>query len=197
MGLHIRVNEVGPRDGLQSQGKNLSVSDRLAMIKTLVEAGSFVSPKAVPQMAGTDQVFAALPFTKPVRYAALVPNMKGYELTAAAGANVANVVLSVTETMNQKNIRMSLDQTAEVCESIVRRGHQEGVEVQAYLAVAFECPFEGRVDPMGYGTGIRPLDLVPVVREIETLTGIQLGGKSFRWLAQQFDKQQRSSGHVG
>ncbi|MBZ0333001.1 hydroxymethylglutaryl-CoA lyase [Marinobacter sp. AL4B] len=152
--MKIRINEVSPRDGLQSQGKTLSVENRLSLIQALVktgvknvEAGSFVSPKAVPQMAGTDELFALLPDQSTVRYAGLVPNMKGYELAVAAGAKVVNVVLSVTETMNQKNIRMSLPQTAEVCTAIIERGRREGVEVQAYLAVAFECPFEGLVEP--------------------------------------------------
>jgi len=152
--MKIRINEVSPRDGLQSQGKTLSVAHRLSLIQALVnagissvEAGSFVSPRAVPQMAGTDELFAGLTNQGQVRYAALVPNMKGYELAVKAGARVVNVVLSVTETMNQKNIRMSLPQTADVCAAIVDRGRHEGIDVQAYLAVAFECPFEGPVEP--------------------------------------------------
>lgn len=152
--MKIRINEVSPRDGLQSQGKTLAVADRLSLIQTLVsagiryvEAGSFVSPKAVPQMAGTDELFTGLGDQEQVRYAALVPNMKGYELAVKAGVRVVNVVLSVTETMNQKNIRMSLQQTVDVCTAIVERGRREGIEVQAYLAVAFECPFEGPVEP--------------------------------------------------
>ncbi|WP_288365888.1 hydroxymethylglutaryl-CoA lyase [uncultured Marinobacter sp.] len=307
--MKIRVNEVGPRDGLQSQGKTLSVADRAQLIEALVgaglrniEAGSFVSPKAVPQMAGTDELFGRLPSRDQVRYAGLVPNMKGYQLATAAGAKVVNVVLSVTDTMNQKNIRMSLDETADVCKAIVERGHQEGVEVQAYLAVAFECPFEGLVDPevvaryarlmysagaakiiiadtigaanpaqvrqvldlvvpevgadrlschfhdtrgmalsnitvavdrgvcefdssigglggcpfspgatgnvatedvvvllnsMGHETGIDPLELVPLVHLAEELTGVSLGGKSFRWLSQQRVKLRGEAGHGG
>ncbi|MBE0485006.1 hydroxymethylglutaryl-CoA lyase [Marinobacter sp.] len=298
--MNIRVNEVGPRDGLQSQGKTLTVDARARLIEALVgaglnniEAGSFVSPKAVPQMAGTAELFARLPAKERVRYAGLVPNMKGYQLATAAGAKVVNVVLSVTDTMNQKNIRMSLDETASVCGAVVERGRNEGVDVQAYLAVAFECPFEGLVDPevvaryasqmnaagatkiiiadtigaanpahvqrlldlviphvgaeklschfhdtrgmalanitaavgrgvlefdssigglggcpfspgatgnvatedvvlllnsMGYDTGIDPLDLVPVVKLAEELTSVPLGGKSFRWLSQQYTK---------
>lgn len=154
MVMDIRINEVSPRDGLQSQGKTLTVDDRARLIEALVaaglrdiEAGSFVSPKAVPQMAGTGELFPRLPEQDRVRYAALVPNMKGYHLATAAGANVVNVVLSVTDTMNRKNIGMSLDETAAVCESIAEKGASEGAEVQAYLAVAFECPFEGPVDP--------------------------------------------------
>ncbi|SNC66320.1 hydroxymethylglutaryl-CoA lyase [Marinobacter sp. es.048] len=307
--MKVRVNDVGPRDGLQSQGKTLSVDGRAQLIEALVgaglrniEVGSFVSPKAVPQMAGTDQLFGRLPAVDKVRYAGLVPNMKGYQLATAAGAKVVNVVLSVTDTMNQKNIRMSLDETADVCKTIVERGHREGVEVQAYLAVAFECPFEGLVDPevvarfarlmrsagaakiiiadtigaanptqvrqvldlvvpevgadrlschfhdtrgmalanitvavdrgvrefdssigglggcpfspgatgnvatedvvlllnsMGYDTGIDPLDLIPVVHLAEELTGVSLGGKSFRWLSQQSAKLRGEAGHGG
>lgn len=307
--MKVRINEVSPRDGLQSQGKTLLVESRLSLIQALVkaglenvEAGSFVSPKAVPQMAGTDELFALLPDRNTVRYAGLVPNMKGYELAVAAGANVVNVVLSVTETMNQKNIRMSLPQTVEVCAAIIERGRREGVEVQAYLAVAFECPFEGLVEPavvarfaklvkqagaskiiiadtigaanpdhvrrlldavisevgsdilschfhdtrgmalanitvavdrgvrefdssvgglggcpfspgatgnvatedvvlllnsMGHDTGIDPLDLIPVVNLAEQLTGVSLGGKSFRWLNQQSSKAAAETSHGG
>jgi len=307
--MKIRINEVSPRDGLQSQGKTLSVESRLSLIQALVkaglenvEAGSFVSPKAVPQMAGTDELFARLPDRNKVRYAGLVPNMKGYELAVAAGANVVNVVLSVTETMNQKNICMSLPQTVEVCTAIIERGGREGVEVQVYLAVAFECPFEGLVEPavvarfaklvkqagaskiiiadtigaanpehvrrlldavtsevgsdilschfhdtrgmalanitvavnhgvrefdssigglggcpfspgatgnvatedvvlllnsMGHDTGIDPLDLILVVSLAEKLTGVSLGGKSFRWLNQQLSKAAAETGHGG
>lgn len=154
----VIINEVSPRDGLQSQGKTLTPGSRLELINSLVgagirhiEAGSFVSPKAVPQMAGTDEVFQGLPVSGEVRYAALVPNMKGYELAVAAGARVVNVVLSVTETMNRENIRMSLDEAASTFEHIIQRANDEGVEAQAYLAVAFGCPFEGAVSPKVVG----------------------------------------------
>lgn len=148
----IIINEVGPRDGLQSQDKHLSVTERLQMIQALldsgiehIEAGSFVSPKAVPQMAGTAELFERLePEVRP-RMSALVPNMKGYELARAAGAETVAVVVSATETMNQKNIRMSLEETLAAAKSIIERGKTEGARVQAYLSVAFECPFEGSV----------------------------------------------------
>ena len=150
----VVINEVGPRDGLQSQGKTLTPQTRLELIEQLVgaglrhiEAGSFVSPKAVPQMAGTDEVFHGLPSKESVRYAALVPNMKGYELAVAAGARVVNVVLSVTESMNQENIRRSVDESATDFEQIIERASDEGITAQAYLSVAFGCPFEGPVSP--------------------------------------------------
>ncbi|MCF6754292.1 hydroxymethylglutaryl-CoA lyase [Pseudomonas stutzeri] len=150
MSERIVVNEVGPRDGLQSQGKTLTVEQRLEMIHALlatgirsIEVGSFVSPKAVPQMAGTDALFARLPMPDQVAYSALIPNAKGYELARAAGARSVAVVLSATETMNQRNIRMSLDETTAVCLELMQQARRDGLEARAYVAVAFECPFEG------------------------------------------------------
>ncbi|MBO9663615.1 hydroxymethylglutaryl-CoA lyase [Dokdonella sp.] len=146
----VVINEVGPRDGLQSQSRTLDLDQRLAMIEALVaaglasiEAGSFVSPKAVPQMAGTGELFARLPQRERVRYSALVPNARGYELARAAGANTVSVVLSATETMNRRNINMGLDETASVCAALMQRAAADGADGWAYLAVAYECPFEG------------------------------------------------------
>lgn len=146
----VTVNEVGPRDGLQSQGKILSIEERLLMINALlasgirsIEVGSFVSPKAVPQMAGTGELFGQLPMTDVVAYSALVPNMRGYELARAAGVKSIAVVLSATETMNQRNINMSLEQSTAVCAELLQRAREDGIEGRAYVAVAFECPFEG------------------------------------------------------
>jgi len=151
---HISINEVGPRDGLQAQSQHLTLAQRQQLVEALlaanlrqIEVGSFVSPKAVPQMAGTDALFAALHAPEGVRLSALVPNMRGYENAVAAGVETVAVVASATETMNQKNINMSLAQTFEVSRSIIERGHSEGITVQAYLSVAFECPFEGVVKP--------------------------------------------------
>lgn len=146
----VVINEVGPRDGLQSQSRTLDLEQRLAMIEALVgaglgsiEAGSFVSPKAVPQMAGTGELFARLPQRGRVRYSALVPNARGYELARAAGADIVAVVLSATDTMNRRNINMSLDETTSVCAELMARAAADGVTGWAYLAVAYECPFEG------------------------------------------------------
>ena len=148
----IVINEVGPRDGLQSQDKHLSCEERTRLVEALlaaglrhIEVGSFVSPKAVPQMAGTDALLAALNPPADAELSVLVPNMKGYELARAAGAGTVAVVVSATETMNQKNIRMSLEQTLEVARAIIERARAEGAKIQAYLSVAWECPFEGAV----------------------------------------------------
>lgn len=150
----VTVNEVGPRDGLQSQGKTLSLDERLLMIDALldsgirsIEVGSFVSPKAVPQMAGTGELFGRLPMTDAVAYSALVPNLRGYELAREAGVRSVAVVLSATQTMNQRNINMSLEQTTAVCAELMQRAREDGIQARAYVAVAFECPFEGLTPP--------------------------------------------------
>jgi hydroxymethylglutaryl-CoA lyase len=149
----IVINEVGPRDGLQSQSGHLDLAQRRRFVEALlgaglrhIEIGSFVSPKAVPQMAGTGELARALSRPAGAQFSALVPNMKGYELAREAGVETVAVVLAATETMNQKNIRMSLDEALAVARSVIERGAAEGARVQAYLAVAFECPFEGAVD---------------------------------------------------
>jgi hydroxymethylglutaryl-CoA lyase len=153
-GEKILINEVGLRDGLQSQPRHLTLDERETMAEALLatgirqfEIGSFVSPKAVPQMAGTGDLVARLSPPTGVSFSALVPNMKGYELARAAGVETVAVVVSATETMNRKNINMGLDETLAVAEAVIRRGREEGARVQAYLAVAWECPFEGPTPP--------------------------------------------------
>lgn len=147
----VIIKEVAARDGLQAQPKHLSLEQRQALIAQLavtgvpeIEIGSFVSPKAVPQMAGTDVIAANLPAAS-VAWSALVPNMKGYELARMAGLDTLAIVVSATEQMNQNNIRKSLADTFVMAEDILARAREEGVSIHAYLAVAFECPYEGAV----------------------------------------------------
>ena len=149
---HVIVNDVGPRDGLQNDSTLVAPEDRVRLINSLLEAGiksieaaSFVSPKAVPKMADADQVFAALD-QEAADFSALVPNVKGYELAKKAGARSVAVVLSATETMNQKNINMSLDETISVCKDIVGMAKNDGVRPRSYISVAMECPYEGLVE---------------------------------------------------
>lgn len=148
----VIVNDVGPRDGLQNDSTLVTPEDRVRLINSLLDAGvrsieaaSFVSPKAVPKMANADQVFAALD-QEAADFSALVPNLKGYELAKKAGARSVAVVLSATETMNQKNINMSLDQTISVCKEIVAQALRDGITPRSYLSVAVECPYEGMVE---------------------------------------------------
>lgn len=150
----VIVNEVGPRDGLQNQPRSLSPDERISLIRALfaaglthIEAGSFVSPKAVPQMAGADQVLAGFAPAERAQLCVLVPNEKGYALARAAGATRVALVLSATDTMSLKNIGMDAAKVLDVARGIIARARAEGVIVQGYISVAFECPFEGAVDP--------------------------------------------------
>jgi len=147
----VTIKEVAARDGLQAQSVEISLDQRRELIMSLVaagvpelEIGSFVSPKAVPQMAGTDALAQTLPAVK-AQYSALVPNMKGYELARREGLNQLAIVVSATEQMNQNNIRKSLEDTFSMASDIMCRAREEQVDIHAYLAVAFECPYEGRV----------------------------------------------------
>ena len=152
MAEKVIIKEVAARDGLQAQPKHLTVEQRIALLGALadtgipeLEIGSFVSPKAVPQMAGTDEIAANLPPAQ-LAYSALIPNMKGYELAVTAGIRSHAIALSATEEMNQNNIRKSLEDTFFMGEEILDRAAAEGVDIHAYLAVAFECPYEGAVE---------------------------------------------------
>ncbi len=147
----IFITDVSPRDGLQNQKVPVSTGDKLKLVHLLalagvqsVEATSFVSPKAVPQMADAAElvplVLAQLP---QLRTSVLVPNLKGLERAHAAGAREVAVVLSATETMNQKNINMGLQQAADVSEQTIKAALALGLRTRAYVAVAFDCPFEG------------------------------------------------------
>ena len=152
MAEKVIIKEVAARDGLQAQPKHLTVEQRIALLGALAETGvpeleigSFVSPKAVPQMAGTDEIAANLPPAQLV-YSALVPNMKGYELAVMTGIRSHAIALAATEEMNQNNIRKSLEDTFVMGEEILDRAAVEGVDIHTYLAVAFECPYEGAVE---------------------------------------------------
>jgi len=150
----VTINDVGPRDGLQNQQRILSPQQRLELVKALIaagvrhiEVGSFVSPRAVPAMAGAAEVLAGLPQDIDSRFTVLIPNMKGYELALAAGATSVNMVLYASEGMAQKNANMGMLEAEQVTSDILQRASQDGVRVSAAIAVAFECPFDGPTDP--------------------------------------------------
>lgn len=147
----IFITDVALRDGLQNQKVMVDTDAKLQLIRLLaaagvrsIEATSFVSPKAVPQMADAGElvprVLAALPG---LRTSVLVPNLKGLERAHAAGAPEIAVVLSATATMNQKNINMGLEQATQVSEQTLLAARRLGLRTRAYVAVAFDCPFEG------------------------------------------------------
>ena len=145
------ITDVSPRDGLQNQAKLLSTGDKLALIGLLVAAGlrrvevtSFVSPKAVPQMADAADLLSAVIRQYPqLQPTVLAPNLRGLERACLAGAGEISVVLAATETMNRKNINQGLADATRNCQDTVRAAKALGMRTRAYLAVAFDCPFEG------------------------------------------------------
>lgn len=147
----IQITEVAARDGLQNQPSLISTQDKLGLIGRLVAAGvesieatSFVSPKAVPQMADASELLPLVAQRWPrLRASALVPNLRGLERAHAAGAKEIAVVLSATETMNRKNINMGLAEALDTSEQTLSHARSLGLRTRAYVAVAFECPFEG------------------------------------------------------
>ncbi len=147
----VFINDVAPRDGLQNDAVAVAPPDRVRLIESLVAAGlpavevaSFVSPKAVPKMAGAADVAAALDMDQ-ADFRALVPNRKGYDLARAAGMRSIAVVLSATETMNRRNINMGLEQATGICRELMQQARADGLTPRAYISVAFACPFEGVV----------------------------------------------------
>jgi len=149
----VYINEVGPRDGLQNQKTILGTEDRLKLISLLIDANipgievaSFVNPKAVPAMEGAHEIIDGLQETLTCDISVLVPNMKGFELAQAAGAKIIAVVPSATETMNQKNINMSLKDTLDSSCKILESAKSEQLQTRAYVSVAWECPYEGVVE---------------------------------------------------
>jgi hydroxymethylglutaryl-CoA lyase len=148
----VTIVEVGPRDGLQNEAQRVSTADKVAFINrlstsglTVIEAGAFVSPKWVPQMADAADVFAAIDRRAGVRYPALVPNLPGLERAAAAGVVEVGIVAAASEIFSRKNINQGIDESLETYRGVCARATDLGIRVRAYLSTAFGCPFEGPV----------------------------------------------------
>jgi hydroxymethylglutaryl-CoA lyase len=147
----VTIRDVGPRDGLQPE-RPVAPADRVRLIQALVAAGvrrieavAFVSPTAVPAMAGAAEVLAAAPRLTGLRYAALVPNLRGAELALASAVDELTVTISLSEAYNQRNVRMSVDRSVRVIEEICAIAG--GVPVDAVLSCSFGSPYEGEVAP--------------------------------------------------
>jgi isopropylmalate/homocitrate/citramalate synthase len=150
----VTVVEVGPRDGLQNESAVLSVEDRAAFCRALadagfrvVEVGAFVSPKWVPQMAGSDEVLRQVPRRPGLRLPVLVPNRKGFEAARAAGAREVAIFTAASETFNRKNINASIDESFARFAEFVPEARREDVWVRGYVSTCFGCPYEGPVAP--------------------------------------------------
>jgi len=150
----VRIVEVGPRDGLQNEAARPSVDDRVALIGRLaaaglpaVEAGAFVSPKWVPQMADTDAVLARLPLDGPVAFPVLVPNLRGFEAAQAAGAREVAVFAAASETFSRRNINCSIAESLERFAPVVEAARAAGIAVRGYVSCVLGCPYEGEIAP--------------------------------------------------
>ena len=148
----VTIVEVGPRDGLQNEKRNLPVATRLELIERLancgmpvVEAGSFVSPKWVPQMADTDAILKDLERRPGTRYPVLVPNLTGYERAIAAGATEIAVFAAASETFSQRNTNCSIGESMTRLEAVVELAKMAGIPVRAYVSCVLGCPYEGEI----------------------------------------------------
>jgi hydroxymethylglutaryl-CoA lyase/(R)-citramalyl-CoA lyase len=151
--MEITLCDVGPRDGLQNDEAVLEPAVRAELCERLaatglrrVEAASFVNPRLVPQMAGAEEVFAALPESA-TTWAALVLNRKGFDRAVSAGAEEIHVAYPVTETFARRNQNVGVEEAAAAAAEIIDAAHETGLRVTATLAASFGCPFEGKVDP--------------------------------------------------
>jgi hydroxymethylglutaryl-CoA lyase len=149
----VEICEVGPRDGLQNEDP-IPVEDRVRLIDALsrtglrrIEAASFVSPKAIPPMAGAEEVMARIRRAPGVVYRGLVPNERGAERAIAAGVDELEVVVSASETHNAKNVRRTVDESLDGAKALIGLAHDAGRPVDAIVSTAFGCPYEGDVAP--------------------------------------------------
>ncbi|WP_268800486.1 hydroxymethylglutaryl-CoA lyase [Pseudomonas huanghezhanensis] len=147
------VQEVAPRDGLQIEPRWVETADKIALIDQLslagfsrIEAGSFVSPKAIPALRDGDEVFRGIRRQPGVTYVALIPNLKGAERALAAGADELNLVMSASQTHNLANMRMHCEQSLAAFADVVALTHGVAVSLNGSIATTFGCPFEGRID---------------------------------------------------
>jgi len=145
---------VGPRDGLQNEKTIIPTEDKLRFIALLNEAGfpeievtSFVSPKAIPQLADAAEVFPAVEKKPETRYPVLVPNMRGMERALAAGAQAIAVFTAASESFTRANINMTIAQSIEAFRPVVETAKTNGMHVRGYISTTFGCPYEGAVAP--------------------------------------------------
>jgi hydroxymethylglutaryl-CoA lyase len=150
----VEIFEVGPRDGLQNEKKQIATADKVALVDLLSQAGfariecaSFVSPKWVPQMADSADVLAGIARAKGVSYAALTPNMKGLERAIEARADEVAIFGSASEGFSKANINASIAESLERFQPVAKAAQAAGLPVRGYVSCVVECPYDGAVDP--------------------------------------------------
>jgi len=150
----IKIVEVGPRDGLQNEPGQVPVAVKVELIDRLgaaglsvIEAGSFVSPKWVPQMAASDEVLKAIRKREGVSYPVLVPNMRGLESALQAGAEEIAIFAAASESFTRKNINATIDESLARYTDVVRTALDKGLKIRGYVSCALGCPYEGEIAP--------------------------------------------------
>ncbi len=150
----VKIVEVGPRDGLQNEPAPISTVDKVTLIEllseaglTYIESGSFVSPKWVPQMATSTEVFQTLKRRSGVTYAALTPNMKGYQAAIAANADEVAIFAAASESFSQKNINCSIEESIVRFAPIIADAKKQNIKVRGYVSCVVGCPYEGEIAP--------------------------------------------------
>ena len=150
----VKIVEVGPRDGLQNEATPICALDKIALIEKLsaaginyIESGSFVSPKWVPQMATSTEVFEKLNRKQGVTYAALTPNMRGFEGAMAVNANEVAIFGAASESFSQKNINCSIEESLERFAPIMEAAKSASIKVRGYVSCVLGCPYEGKIAP--------------------------------------------------
>ncbi len=154
MAEYVEIFEVGPRDGLQNEARQIPTTEKIALVDCLsgagfrrIEVASFVSPKWVPQMADSADVLAGITRADGVRYAALTPNMRGLEGALAAGADEVAIFGSASEGFSKANINASIAESLERFAPVAEAAKAAGLPVRGYISCVVECPYDGAVAP--------------------------------------------------
>lgn len=149
----VKIVEVGPRDGLQNEKQLIPTSTKITLINDLVdagltyiEAGSFVNPKWVPQMADSAEVFSGIQRKPHVTYAALIPNLQGFERAIAVNANEVAIFAAASEAFSQKNINCSIAESLKRFEPVIEAAKEKNIPVRGYISCVAGCPYSGRVE---------------------------------------------------
>ena len=154
MAEFVEIVEMGPRDGLQNEKRIIPTAEKIALVDLLSRAGfrrievaSFVSPKWVPQMADSAEVLAGIARTPGVRYAALTPNMKGYEGARAAKADEVAIFASASEGFSKANLNVTIAESLDRFRPVAEAAQADGIPVRGYVSVVTDCPYDGPVAP--------------------------------------------------
>src|SRR5712691_8454110 len=150
----VRVVEVGPRDGLQNEKAIIATSQKIQFIQLLAEAGlpvveatSFVSPRAIPQLSDASEVMAGLTRLPSTQYPVLVPNLKGMERALAVGVRAISVFTAASESFTRHNINATIEESIAHFRPVIALAQQENITIRGYISTVFGCPYEGKVEP--------------------------------------------------